>query len=88
MYRSPASGVMFDDVAIIWPVSQRDTPFAGTRGHLVDHFSLSVGNLDAWVTKLRAEGVTFLAQPYRLGDTRAVLIEGPSHEAIELVEVK
>jgi hypothetical protein len=32
--------------------------------------------------------VTFLAPPYPLGDTRAVMIEGPSREAIELVEVK
>jgi hypothetical protein len=32
--------------------------------------------------------VTFLEAPYRLGDTRAVIIEGPSREAIELVEVK
>jgi hypothetical protein len=39
------------------------------------------------VTKLRAEGVTFLEQPYTLGDTRAVMIEGPSREALELVEV-
>jgi hypothetical protein len=30
----------------------------------------------------------FLEQPYKLGDTRAVLIEGPSHEALELVEIK
>ena len=29
----------------------------------------------------------FLAEPYTLGDTRAVMIEGPSHEALELVEV-
>jgi catechol 2,3-dioxygenase-like lactoylglutathione lyase family enzyme len=88
MYRTPASGVLFDDVAIIWPVSQLDRPLAGTRGHLVDHFSLSVANLDAWVAKLRAEGVNFLTGTYRLGDTRAVTIEGPSREAIELVEVK
>jgi hypothetical protein len=26
-------------------------------------------------------------EPYRLGDTRAVMIEGPSREALELVEV-
>jgi len=88
MYRTPASGVMFDDVAIIWPVSQLDRPPASTRGHLVDHFALSVANLDAWIAKLRAEGVKFLEQPYRLGDTRAVMIEGPSRESIELVEVK
>ena len=38
--------------------------------------------------QLRDEGITFLEHPYRLDDTRAVMIEGPSHEAIELVEVK
>ena len=88
MYRSPASGVLFDDVAIIWPVSQLDRPLAPTRGHLVDHFGLGVANLDAWVDKLRGEGVNLLTGTYRLGDTRAVMIQGPSQEAIELVEVK
>jgi hypothetical protein len=29
-----------------------------------------------------------LEQPYRLGDTRAAMIEGPGREAIELVEIK
>jgi catechol 2,3-dioxygenase-like lactoylglutathione lyase family enzyme len=67
---------------------QDETPLVPTRGHLYDHVALSVHDLDAWVAKLRAEGVTFLEQPYRLGDTRAVMIEGPSREAIELVEVK
>jgi hypothetical protein len=32
--------------------------------------------------------VVFLEQPYVLGDTRAVMIEGSSREAIELVEVQ
>ncbi len=58
------------------------------RGHVYDHIALSVTDLDAWVAKLRGEGVTFLAAPYQLGDTRAVMIEGPSREALELVEVK
>jgi 4-hydroxyphenylpyruvate dioxygenase-like putative hemolysin len=52
-----------------------------------DHIALSVTDLDAWIAKLRAEGVTFLEEPYQLGDTRAVMIEGPSREALELVEV-
>jgi len=59
-----------------------------TRGHLADHIALSVADLDAWVAKLRAENVKFLEQPYKLGDTRAVMIEGPSREALEIVEVK
>jgi hypothetical protein len=40
------------------------------------------------VEKLRGEDVMFLEEPYRLGDTRAAMIEGPSREAIELVEIK
>ena len=66
---------------------QTDQPMVSSRGHLYDHFALSVADLDAWITKLRGEGVTFLEQPYKLGTSRAVMIEGPSREAIELVEV-
>ena len=47
-----------------------------------------MADLDAWADKLRSEGVTFLEQTYPLGDTRALMIEGPSREAIELVEVR
>jgi hypothetical protein len=36
----------------------------------------------------RAEQVTFLEQPYKIGELRAVMIEGPSREAIELVEAR
>ena len=88
MFRTPAAGVTFGDVAMNWYMRQTDKPLEPTRGHLMDHVGLSVGNLDAWVAKLKAEGVKFLMEPYRLGDTRAAMIEGPSHEAIELVEVK
>jgi len=87
MYRTPASGVTFGSVAVNWYMRQGERPLAGTRGRLVDHVALSVANLDAWVAKLRGEGVKVLAEPYRLGDTRAVLIEGPSLEALELVEL-
>jgi catechol 2,3-dioxygenase-like lactoylglutathione lyase family enzyme len=88
MFRTPQAGVVFGDVAMNWYMRQTATPLVGTRGHLMDHVGLSVGNLDAWIAKLRSEGVTFLEQPYALGDTRAVMIEGPSHAANELVEVK
>jgi 4-hydroxyphenylpyruvate dioxygenase-like putative hemolysin len=67
---------------------QGDHPLVSSRGHVVDHLALSVADLDAWVAKLRSEGVRFLEAPYELGDTRAVMIEGPSREALELVEVK
>jgi len=87
MFRAPAAAVVFGDVAFAWYVRQGDRPLVGTRGQLYDHIALSVTDLDAWVAKLRGEGVTFLEEPYTLGDTRAVMIEGPSREALELVEV-
>jgi catechol 2,3-dioxygenase-like lactoylglutathione lyase family enzyme len=86
--RKPSAGVLFDDVALNWYSRQGDKPLVSTRGHLADHIGLSVTNLDAWVAKLRKEGVKFLEEPYKFGDTRAVMIEGPSREALELVEVK
>ena len=50
--------------------------------------AFSVTDLNACVAKLREEGVTMLGPPYRLGHTRAVMIEGPSREALELVETR
>lgn len=88
MYRVPRADVLFGDVSLNSYMNPGDRPLASTRGHLADHIALSVTDLDAWIAKLKAEGVTFLEQPYRLGDARAVMIEGPSREAIELVEVK
>jgi catechol 2,3-dioxygenase-like lactoylglutathione lyase family enzyme len=85
-YRFPTGGVSFDDVAMNWYMNQTGKPLAPTIGHLMDHVSLSVSGLDAWTAKLKGEGVVFLRQPYRIGATRAVMIEGPSHEAIELIE--
>jgi catechol 2,3-dioxygenase-like lactoylglutathione lyase family enzyme len=93
MLRSPTGGVTFDDVALNWypnpsyaPGPSR--PLAPTRGQLYDHVGLSVTDLDAWIAKLRQEKIRFIGKPYKLGGLRAVMIEGPSHEAIELVEVK
>jgi catechol 2,3-dioxygenase-like lactoylglutathione lyase family enzyme len=88
MYRAPQIPLVFGDVSMGGYTRQSDAPLAGTRGHLADHVALSVADLDAWVAKLRTENVKFLEQPYKLGDTRAVMIEGPSREALELVEVK
>ena len=89
MYRTPGvTSTVFGDVSIFWYMNQGDTPAGPTRGHLMDHMALSVPDLDAWITKLRAEGVTVLEQPYKVGDYRAVMIEGPSREAIELIELR
>ena len=87
-FRTPSGGVAFGDVWLPWYMRQGDRPLVSTRGHLYDHIALSVSSLDAWMDKLRNEGVAFLEEPYRLGDTRAVMIAGPSQEAIELVEVQ
>jgi catechol 2,3-dioxygenase-like lactoylglutathione lyase family enzyme len=88
MFRVPTAAVTFGDVALTWYANPGDTPLATSRGQLYDHIALSVSDLDAWVAKLRGEGVTFLEAPYKIGDTRAAMIEGPSREAIELVEVR
>jgi hypothetical protein len=88
MFRDPRAGVMFGDVVLTWYGNQWEAPLVPSRGQLQDHIAFSVIDLDAWISKLRDEGVTFLESEYRLGDTRAVMIEGPSREALELVEVK
>ena len=87
MYRTPSAAVAFGDVALLWYMRQGDEPLVSSRGHVYDHIALSVTDLDAWIAKLRGEGVMSLAEPYQLGDTRAVMIEGPSREALELVEI-
>jgi Glyoxalase/Bleomycin resistance protein/Dioxygenase superfamily len=88
MFRSPSAAVVFGDVALPCYMRQEEKPLASSRGQLYDHIALTVADLDGWVAKLRGEGVRFLEEPYRLGSTRAVMIEGPSREAIELVEIR
>jgi len=86
MYRTPRAGVEFGDVSVMWYANQGERPLVSPLGQLQDHFGLSVADLDPWLAKLRSDGVAILREPYRLGDTRALMIEGPSREAIELVE--
>lgn len=85
--RFPPGGVRFGDVDLFWYPNQTERPLASSRGQTIDHIGLAVADLDAWVAKLTREGVTLLDEPYSLGDLRGVMIEGPSREAIELVEV-
>jgi len=88
-YRTPAvTSTTFGDVSFFWYMNQGGRPAASARGHVMDHVALSVADLDAWVRTLRGDGVVFLESPYTLGGLRAVMIEGPSREAIELVEVR
>lgn len=88
MFRSPRAGVEFGDVSMMWYQNQGERPLVSSRGQLQDHIALSVPDLDAWADKLEGEGVKFLEPVYPLGDARALMIEGPSREAIELVEVR
>jgi catechol 2,3-dioxygenase-like lactoylglutathione lyase family enzyme len=88
MVRTATGGGVFGDVTVSGYVRQSPTPLVSTRGHTADHIGLSVKNLDAWLAKLKGENVTILMQPYKLGDTRAAMIEGPSKVALELVEVR
>ena len=90
MRSPPAMGVTIGGVVLRWYMNQEKTPLAPQRGGVVDHIGLSVANLDPWIAKLRGENVKFLKgpAPYMVGNMRAVMIEGPSHEAIELIEVK
>ena len=83
--RAPAGGVRFGDVDVNWYQRQGGRPPASSRGQAMDHIGVGVADLDAWLDKLSAEGVTILEPPYAFGDTRAFLIEGPSREVIELV---
>ncbi len=83
--RAPAGGVRFGDVDVNWYQRQGGRPPDSSRGQAMDHIGLGVADLDAWLDRLTAEGVTILEPPYAFGDTRAFLIEGPSREVIELV---
>jgi len=87
-YREPRAAVMFGDVALTWYPRQSDAPLASPRGHLIDHIGLGVADLDAWMAKLRGEGIEPVEGPYRVGGSRAVMIEGPSRELLELIEVQ
>ena len=85
--RDPSGAVFFDDISI----SIRPWPGGGlvsTRGHIVDHWALSVADLGPTVARLKSEGVRFLEEIHPWGNTRAAMIEGPDRVAIELVEVK
>ena len=82
--REPSGYVLFDDVGLpMWPY---DGSLATTRGQTVDHIGLSVADLSATLARLRAEGMEIIEQTYRWGNTRAAMIEGPDHVALELIE--
>ena len=85
--REPSGSVLFDDINILirpWPGGALASP----RGRIVDHWALSVSDLDSTVARLKSEGVKFLEEIHPWGSMRAAMIEGPDRVAIEIVEVK
>lgn len=88
LIRVPDGWAGFNGFMFHWYAPEGDRPLVSTRGQFADHIALSVDDLDRWIAKLKGENVTFLRQPYTFGNARAVMIEGPSLEAIEIIERK
>jgi hypothetical protein len=87
MVRNPAGAVLVSDMASIL-IRPRHGPYVSPRGQIVDHFALSVPDLDATIARLKREGVKVTEEIHRWGTMRAAMIEGPDLVAIELVELK
>ena len=56
------------------------------HGPSMDHHSLQVENLEAWVPKVIAEGLDILETPREFLDTRHMVFKDPSGTVVELVE--
>jgi hypothetical protein len=85
--REPRGLVQFGDIAIMmvpWPGGG----LASTRGYVVDHFAISVSDLDARLARMKVAGVKILEEVHPWGNMRAAMVEGPDRVAIELVEMK
>ena len=85
--REPSGSVKFDDIDILirpWPGGG----LVSTRGHIVDHWALSVADLPSTVARLKSEGVKILEEIHPWGNMSAAMIEGPDRVAIEIVEAK
>ncbi len=65
-----------------------DQPLSRTRGQVVDHLGFSYPNLTAVIAHLKSKNVPILGGPYKLGDTRAILIEDLDGLALELIEAR
>jgi catechol 2,3-dioxygenase-like lactoylglutathione lyase family enzyme len=97
----PSASFLVDNVNFIlfpsgymekqWPenwTKHKEKGFAPTTGRVIDHVGLSVDNLDETITRLKSEGVKVIGRPTRFRKTsqRAIMIEGPDHLSIQLVE--
>jgi catechol 2,3-dioxygenase-like lactoylglutathione lyase family enzyme len=65
-----------------------DQPLTKSRGQVVDHLGFTYPDLDAVIAHLKARKIPILEGPYKLGDTRAVLIEDLDGLALELIEAR
>jgi len=95
----PASSFLIDNVNFIiypagymekqWPENwAKHKTFEPTTGRVIDHVGLSVDNLEETIARLKTEGVNVIGKPsqFRKTSQRAIMIEGPDHLAIQLVE--
>jgi len=85
--REPAGGVAFGDIGIFirpWPGGG----LASSEGYVVDHWALSVADLQPTADRLKSEGVKILEDVHKWGNSRAMMIEGPDRVKIEIVEEK
>ena len=95
----PASSFLIDNVNFIiypagymekqWPENwPRHKAFEPTTGRVIDHVGLSVDNLEETIARLKTEGVNVIGEPAKFRSTtqRAIMIEGPDHLSIQLVE--
>ena len=87
MVRNPAGAILVSDMASIL-IRPRHGPYVSPRGLIVDHFALSVPDLDATIARLKARGVKVTEEIHRWGAMRTAMVEGPDLVAIELLEVK
>jgi len=103
MYRNvqigPSASFTMDDVSvIIYPMEyaisshmpgwENRKTFEPTKGRVVDHIGISVGNLDDAIARLHKEGVTVTDEPKSVagGKIKFAFIEGPDKMRIEIVE--
>ena len=84
MVRNPAGAVPVGDMVSIL-IRPRHGPYVSPRGQIVDHFALSVPDLDFAGRPPKGEGVKVTEEIHRWGSMRAAMIEGPDLVAIELV---
>jgi hypothetical protein len=65
-----------------------DKPLVKSKGQVADHIALSYPSLDQVIAHLRSRNVKIVEGPYKLADTRAIMIEDPDGLSIEILEAK